>query len=65
MKSPFSYGFPMVFQGPEMPFIGGSEADFTEALQRVDSELAANTVTCRVSSLVACDLVVTGTFIVI
>eukprot|EP00435_Cladocopium_sp_Y103_P057523 s98_g19.t2 len=28
---------------PEMPFIGGSEADFTDALQRVDSELAANT----------------------
>lgn len=28
---------------PEMPFIGGSEADFTDALQRVDSELGANT----------------------
>ena len=25
-----------------MPFIGGSEAEFTETLQRVDDELAAN-----------------------
>ena len=30
-----------------MPFIGGSEADFTDALQRVDSELGANTATCQ------------------
>ena len=27
-----------------MPFIGGSEGDFTNTLQRVDSELGANTV---------------------
>jgi hypothetical protein len=30
-----------------MPFIGGSEAAFTDALQRVDSELGANTATCQ------------------
>lgn len=30
--------------GPDMPFIGGSEGDFTNTLQRVDSELGANTV---------------------
>eukprot|EP00434_Breviolum_minutum_P005403 symbB.v1.2.004763.t1/scaffold274.1/size244435/4 len=28
---------------PDMPFIGGSEGDFTNTLQRVDSELGANT----------------------
>jgi len=28
---------------PDMPFIGGSEDDFTKTLQRVDSELGANT----------------------
>ena len=31
------------FRGPEMPLIGGSERDFTSALQAVDSELAKNT----------------------
>ena len=30
-----------------MPFIGSSEADFTDALQRVDSELGANTATWK------------------
>ena len=38
------------FRGPEMPLIGGSERDFTSALQAVDSELAKNTAARHVSA---------------
>ena len=40
--------------GPEMPLIGGSERDFTGALEAVDSELAKNTDSRNLLSQMLC-----------